>query len=160
VGQAISTEWRIALFTVAPFVFDRSWEFSVPPEKLWAALADTQSFTRWWPWLRSFDPVPLEPGATTHCTIGPPLPYVLRAQVTIVAVEHGAYLDTEVSGDVRGPARLEVQRATEGSSARLAWTLAVERPLLRRVAAVARPMLQWGHDWVVDRGVEQFRAQL
>jgi hypothetical protein len=39
----------------------------------------------------------------------------------------------------------------------LVWGLEISRPLLRRVATVARPMLQWGHDWIVDRGVEQFR---
>src|SRR5262245_53070977 len=58
----------------ATFPFDRSWDFEVPPERLWAAVTDTASFRQWWPWLRDFDPVPVEPGAHTHAVIGPPLP--------------------------------------------------------------------------------------
>jgi hypothetical protein len=29
--------------------------------------------------------------------------------------------------------------------------------MLRVAARAARPMLQWGHEWVVNNGVEQFR---
>jgi len=48
----------------------------------------------------------------------------------------------------------------QGSTARLHWTLEVQRPMLRMAASVGRPILQWGHDWVVSNGVEQFRATL
>jgi len=60
-------------------------------------------------------------------------------------------------GDVRGPARLEIDRVPNGSQARLVWDLEVRRPILRTAARVARPLLQWGHDWVVSNGVAQFR---
>ena len=47
--------------------------------------------------------------------------------------------------------------AGDGSRARLVWLLEVRRPALRMAAVVGRPVLQWGHDWVVANGVEQFR---
>lgn len=143
----------------APFTFDRAWEFEIPPPKLWALLSDTSAFPRWWPWLRSFEPVSLEAGARSHCSIGPPLPYVLTVDLRVLEVVQESLVDVAVSGDVTGPARLEIRPTAAGSTARLVWTLEVRRPMLRVAAGMARPVLQWGHEWVVSNGVEQFRRQ-
>lgn len=139
------------------FAFDRAWDFDVPVEQLWALFTDTASFSRWWPWLRQFTPVPLEPGARTSCSIGPPLPYLLNVDLLVTDVTPTSAVDVTVSGDAAGPARLEVRDGHAGSTARLVWELEVQRPLLRMATTLARPLLQWGHDWVVTNGVEQFR---
>lgn len=99
----------------------------------------------------------LEVGASTRCAIGPPLPYVLTVDLLVVDVVPESLVDVIVSGDLAGPARLEVEASPAGSTARLAWELDVRRPVLRLAAGVARPVLQWGHEWVVSNGVEQFR---
>jgi uncharacterized protein YndB with AHSA1/START domain len=141
------------------FGFDRSWEFELPPDQLWALLSDTSAFPTWWPWLRAFDPIPLEAGASTRCVIGPPLPYVLTVDIAIAEVVTERLVRVDVAGDVQGPARLEVEPRDNGSVARLAWDVEVRRPMLRAAARVARPVLLWGHDWVVRNGVEQFRRR-
>ena len=71
----------------------------------------------------------------------------------------GRLVDAVVEGDLAGPARLEVDAAENGpgSVARLTWAVELRRPVLRAVAQVARPTMEWGHDWVVTQGVEQFR---
>ena len=120
-------------------------------------MSDTSAFPRWWPWLRSFDPVALERGAQTRCSIGPPLPYVLTLSIAVTSVIPEALVAVVVSGDLAGPARLEIEPSATGSTARLAWELEVCRPMLRLAAGVARPILQWGHDSVVSNGVDQFR---
>jgi len=142
------------------FAFDRSWDFAVPRSELWSRLADTSSFSTWWPWLRSFDPVPLEVGATTRCVIGPPLPYVLTIDLEVAHVVEQESVAVAVTGDLQGPARLEVADHADGSRARLVWGLEVRRPMLRMAASVGRPVLQWGHDWVVSNGVRQFRSAI
>jgi len=127
------------------------------PSRLWALLSDTSAFPRWWPWLRSFEPVRLEPGASTRCSIGPPLPYMLHLDLTVLDVVPQELVTADVSGDLRGRARLEIDAAPPGSTARLTWDVEVCRPVLRVAAIMARPVLQWGHDRVVDNGVRQFR---
>jgi len=62
-----------------------------------------------------------------------------------------------VSGDVRGSARLTVQSNDGGGSrARLRSDLAPANPVLRSFGLVARPVVEWGHDWVLDQGLRQF----
>ena len=142
------------------FSFDRSWTFPVSRADLWSHVSDTSSFSTWWPWLRTFDAVPIEEGATTRCVIGPPLPYVLKVDLAVGRVVESESVDVEVDGDLRGPARLVLGECDDGSTARLHWTLEVQRPMLRRAATLGRPILQWGHDWVVRNGVEQFRRAM
>ena len=142
------------------FGFDRAWEFALEPDALWTHLSDTSSYRRWWPWLRSFDPVPIEPGVRTRCRIGPPLPYTLGLVVQVDSVTPAREIVATVTGDVAGPARLELAPVPRGTRARLVWQLDVQRPLLRAAAHAARPLLVWGHDWVVSNGVEQFRRNV
>jgi len=139
---------------------DRSWEFPVEPEALWEVLTRTADYRSWWSWLRSLEtPDGLSEGSLARCEIGPPLPYVLRLSIEVVRVVPLRSVETRVDGDLSGPARLEVEPAGTGSRARLVWELVTRRPVLHLATRVARPLLQWGHDWCVDTGVAQFRRR-
>lgn len=142
-----------------PFTFDRTFVFPVPPERLWSALCDTGEWTRWWPWLRHLDGDGLVEGGWSHCVVRAPLPYTLRFSVEVRRLVPGRLVDARVSGDLAGPARLEVDRHPEGARAHLAWDVELRQRLLRRLPALSRPVMEWGHNWVVDTGLDQFRVR-
>lgn len=138
-----------------PFRFDRRWVFPVPPERLWAVVASTGDYQKWWPWLRVLEGE-LTEGTVARCEIRSPLPYSLRFTVAVAEVVPERLVRGDIDGDLRGPARLELDPHADGVEARLVWEVELTRSLLRRAAAVARPAMEWGHDWVVANGVEQF----
>jgi len=76
-----------------------------------------------------------------------------------VEVEPLVAVVTQVAGDLRGPARLDVAPDPAGSTARLSWSLELGNPVLSRLARVGRPVMAWAHDVVVALGVEQFRRR-
>ena len=141
---------------MTPFHFDRTWRFDVPVERLWDAVSDTTRFPEWFPWLDADHLGPLVPGTVARFRVDPPLPYRLNLTVSVLEVEDGRSVDTHVSGDLAGPARLEVEPDGDSSSARLAWSLIVQRPALRVVERLARPVMVWGHDAIVARGLQRF----
>ena len=146
-------------FVAAPFRFDRTWWFPVPPEQLWAVLNRTDQYPTWWSWLREFDTDGFEAGANADCTIQSPLPYALRCTIHVDEMRVPEAIVTSVTGDLEGPARLEVSRAEEGCNARLVWSLTPGTPLLRNLARFGRPAMVWAHDRVVATGVDQFRRR-
>ena len=147
----------VSVRTLRPFIFDRTWSFAVAPDELWRALSRVEDFPRWWPWLREFSGDGLVPGGRSVCVVRAPAPYTLRFTVTVREMVPGRLVDAEVEGDLTGPARLEVSAGNDGgSAARLAWEMELRRPVLVAAALVGRPVLEWGHDWVVANGVEQF----
>ncbi len=143
----------------APFRFDRTWLFPVPPDALWAVLEQTDHYVAWWSWLREFDADGLRAGTRARATIQAPLPYALRCTIRVDEVRPGARVQTTVSGDLRGPARLELEPVEGGSTARLVWSLDLGNPVLAHMARFGRPIMSWAHDVVVATGVEQFRRR-
>jgi len=145
-----------------PFTFDRTFAFTVGPDDLWAALTRTDDFRRWWPWLREFSGDGLVPGGRSTCVVRAPVPYTLRFTVVVTDLVPGRLVEAVVDGDLAGPARLEVGSPAGGdggSTARLAWEMELRRPVLRAAAGLGRPVMEWGHDWIVDTGVHQFRGR-
>ena len=127
---------------------------------LWEAFCRTDRFPEWWPWLRVPPTARLVEGTTTPCVVRSPLLYSLRFDVSVLKVVPERLVTTRVSGDLDGTARLEVAPHPEGSEARLAWEVDVVAPPLRAASRVARPVMEWGHDWVVEMGLRQFRRAL
>lgn len=140
-----------------PFRFEDRWTFSVPPAELWAALTEIDRFQEWWPWLRTLDSGGLAEGAVSRCMVRAPVPYSLSFSVTVVETVPEHLVRALISGDLEGPARLDVASHPDGSEARLAWELELKDPLLRAASRVARPVMEWGHDWVIQSGVRRFR---
>jgi hypothetical protein len=142
---------------------DRRHRFDVGGEVLWSAITAVDDFSRWWPWLRRFDGARLAPGERWDCMIQPPLPYALRFELEITEVVPSDLVTAQVSGDLTGSARLEVRDLSgpggARSEVRLRSDLTPANRVLRTFAMVAKPMVRFGHDWVLDTGLQQFRSR-
>jgi len=143
----------------APFVFDRRFDFAVSRHELWDVFQETDAYPQWWSWLRQFDADGLQEGSVAHCVIQAPLPYALRFDVTVERVVPSERVETRITGDLDGPARLEISETGTGSEAHLAWSLQLRDPVLRRLAIVGRPLMVWAHDRVVDVGMRDFETR-
>lgn len=144
---------------MAPFRFDRSWEFDLAPAALWDVVQRTDDFRHWWTWLRHFETTGLHSGALARCVIQAPLPYALHLDIEVERADAPHVIETYVRGDLDGPARLEIAARGARSHARLVWDLELRDRVLRQLARVARPAMVWAHDRVVELGVEQFRRR-
>lgn len=138
---------------------DRSYHFARPPEEVWAALGSVDAYRRWWPWLRRFDAEALAPGARWECSVRPPVPYRLRFTVTLGEVEAPSRITASVSGDIFGDACVSLAAADGGCRVRLTSELQPSGQPLRGVTRLAPWLAQFGHDWVLDTGVRQFRRR-
>ncbi len=109
--------------------------------------------------MRTFDSPGLVEASASVCEVRAPVPYTLRFEVTILSIVPERLVVTRVSGDLEGPARLDLAAHSEGSEAGLSWDLEVREPLLRAGAWAARPLMEWGHNWIIESGVRQFRRK-
>ena len=138
---------------------DRHYRFDLEPEVLWASLVRVEDYRGWWPWLRGFDATAFAEGERWTCVVQPPLPYVLRFVITLEEVEPVRFVTATISGDITGHAALDLAATNDGSELRLVSSLAPSNALLRGIARVAPPMVRFGHDWVLDAGLRQFRRR-
>ena len=138
---------------------DRRYHFPVDRARFWATIDRLDEYGTWWPWLRSFDGAALRAGEAWGCTVQPPLPYTVRFTIHLVDVRPPDSIAVAVDGDVVGTARLEIGDHPDGCEVRLRSDLSPNNLLLRGVARAARPIAQFGHDWVLDTGARQFAGR-
>lgn len=142
---------------VAPFRYECQVLVGVRPAELWMLLEQPTAYPGWWPWLHLVHREPaLRTGSTVEATIRAPLPYRLDLRIRVLDLEPARAIRTEVAGDLAGPASVVLAEHPDGTAVRLSWELEVTRRGLRTLAALARPVLEWGHDRVVADGIAQF----
>ena len=143
----------------SPFTFDRTWELEVGPERFWHTISRTDEYQQWWPWLKEFEADGMAKGSTWNAGIQSPLPYVLRVQLVLDEVVPCERLSATVDGDIIGHAGLTLTPTEAGSAIDVEWDMKPRSRAMQLAAVMARPLLRWSHEWVLARGLEQFRQR-
>jgi hypothetical protein len=127
-------------------------DFSLVPSDLWAAIEKVDRFGGWWGWLQEFrfEGEGLGAGSVLHGVVAPPLPYRMRVRVDIVRCVRNETLDAEVHEDLEGTARLAMRPRSFGTTVEIGWTVEMMQRPMRLASRFAHPLLQWGHDRVVE----------
>jgi carbon monoxide dehydrogenase subunit G len=144
------------------FTYERGHRFALPPDRLWDRIDELDQFERWWPWLTDLriEGSGLTTGTVLSGVVNPPLPYRMRLRVELVNCVRPHSIDARVSGDLTGDARLRLRPDGRGTLVEAAWTIEVHQPAMRLASRIGRPVLQWGHDRVVDMTVAGFRRRI
>ncbi len=143
-------------------VYRNEFLFDTAPEKLWDLIGQFDQFEHWWPWLTDFrvEGDGLGVGSVLLGTVAPPLPYRMRLRVQLLGCRRPHSIDAVVGGDLVGDARLRLDPADGGTRAQVAWTVEMRQPAMRLASRVGRPLLQWGHDRVVETTVAGVRRRI
>lgn len=148
----------------SPYVIEYRGSFHLDPKpsQVWAVISRIDRFEDWWGWLREFEleGEGLRSGSVLRGVVVPPLPYRMRLEVVFDSCTRSRRIEATVHGDLRGTARLDFAPEGAGTRATVSWTIEMMQRPMRLAARVARPLLQWGHDRVVDATVEGFRRTL
>ncbi len=142
--------------------FCRDFRFAAPPHAVWASIAGTDALARRCAWLGEFriDGDGLTPGTVLSGVVSPPLPYRMRIEVVLDDCVEASSIDATVHGDLEGTAHLVLTADDEGTLVTAAWTVSMMQRTMQIANRVARPLLLWGHDRVVDATVAGFRLDL
>jgi uncharacterized protein YndB with AHSA1/START domain len=143
-------------------VYQRGFAFDLAPDRLWDRIGEVDQFERWWPWLTDLriEGNGLSAGSVLHGTVTPPLPYRMRLDVVLVECHRPRAIDAAISGDLTGEARLRTRPEGDGTWAEVAWEVEMRQPAMRIASRIGRPLLQRGHDRVVEVTVAGFRRRI
>lgn len=149
VGASYGRLWAVDLNA---YRFVSRWHVSANRDTVFDALADLQSYPKWWPQVRLVEPVDEENAAVVARSL---LPYALRLTLTRHTEDrdHGV-LQVRIGGDIAGWARLTLQSSGESSTLLYEQQVTVTRRSLRAVAPFARPAMRWNH-WLMMRAGER-----
>lgn len=143
--------------TASEYVFLDEWDADAPREAVFEALADARTYPEWWKpvYIAVEADGPPELGRVSRHKFKGRLPYHLQTRSEIVRYEPPAEFEVRVDGDLsgRGTWTLSSQKGGE-VHVRFDWRVYADRPLLRYLTPVLRPVFRWNHDWSVKRAID------
>ncbi len=141
---------------------ERGFSFDLPPDQLWDRLEEFDQFESWWSWLSDFrvEGEGLQAGSVLSGSINPPLPYRMDVRVELVACDRPSAIQARIGGDLIGDAHLRFHPEADGTLAEVSWRLEMRQPVMGFASRIGHPVLQWGHDRVVEMTVAGFRRQI
>lgn len=142
--------------------YRRTYDFTIAPDRVWAALENVDQYELWWPWLGEFSLVggSLTAGSILRGVVSPPVPFQMRLTVEVLRCVPSRSVDARVHGDLEGEASLRMEPVGHGSHIEVAWDLEMMQRPMRIASRFGHPLLQWGHDQVVQMTVTGFRRHV
>jgi quercetin dioxygenase-like cupin family protein/uncharacterized protein YndB with AHSA1/START domain len=139
-----------------PYVFVDEWDVAAPPAAVFTAVADSRTYPEWWRpvYLEAEGSVPVEVGAEARHHFKARLPYHLRTRSVVAAVDPPRTVTADVEGDLRGRGTWTLTPTAVGTHVRFDWQVHADRPLLRALTPLLRPLLRWNHKWAIARAKE------
>lgn len=131
------------------FAFRHVWELPGPRGDVVAELADVEGYPRWWPQVRSVEPLD---DVSAHAVVRSLLPLTLRLVLTRETEDReGGHLRVRLDGDLLGWAEWSVDTAPGGSRAVFEQDVRVAARW-SRAATLTPAVLRANHAWMMRQG--------
>jgi uncharacterized protein YndB with AHSA1/START domain len=138
------------------YVFIDEWDVDAPQERVFDALADARTYPRWWtPTYKQVESDgPPEVGRESQQRFGGRLPYTLETRSRIVRMSPPDEFEVEVDGDLRGRGTWTLTPRDGKVHVRFDWRVFADRPLLRYLTPLLRPLFRWNHNVAIGQAMK------
>lgn len=145
--------------------FVTRWRVEGTRDEVFALLDDPVGFLRWWPsvWL-SVAPIDNGDergvGRVVRFTSKGWLPYQLQWTARTVEADPPRRLAIHATGDFEGSGTWTLSSDSVYTHVDYLWTVKANKPLLRYLSFVLRPIFAANHQWAMARGEESLKLEL
>lgn len=147
------------------YTFVTRWRVRGTREDVWRVLEDPATLPRWWPsvYLDVKQTAQGEPGGVGRVfelwTRGW-LPYTLRWRLRVSSSDRPAGFSIEASGDFSGSGEWAFTQDDEFVDIVYVWKVRAEKPLLKYLSFVLKPVFAANHRWAMAQGEASLRQEL
>lgn len=147
------------------YQFVTVWEVEGSPDEVFAILDDPADLARWWPSVY-LDVVVVDPGdergigkVVDVLTKGW-LPYKLRWSFRVTEKARPTRIALDTWGDLDGHGEWTITAHGAMTRDRYDWRVRADKPLLRYLSFLFKPVFSANHRWAMARGEESLKAEL
>jgi uncharacterized protein YndB with AHSA1/START domain len=141
----------------AQYRFIDRWFVPAPIGDVYDVIGDQLGYTAWWDKVFlavSGDAGPPRPGRRAAIVSKGFLPYKLRWEAEVVEAEPPRGFRFTMEGDFVGSGDWALEEADGGTRATLDFRPAVEKPFVKQLTPLLRPLFAANHRWAMRRGQE------
>lgn len=132
------------------------WRLAAPVERVWAALADPESWPLWWPCVRSVQLVraggPDGLGSVRRFKWATRLPYDIDIEIESVESLRLQRLRGRSSGQLQGEGIWLLRSEGASTDVTYVWRVSLGKSWMRWTAPLLAPLFRWNHASVMRAG--------
>ncbi|MEY8875292.1 MAG: SRPBCC family protein [Leptothrix sp. (in: b-proteobacteria)] len=140
------------------------WRIAAPLEAVWAALVETETWSRWWPNVRSVellrDGGADGLGSVRRIVWTTLLPYTLQFEVEVVESIRHQQLRGRARGQLDGEGLWQLRARGGHTEVTYTWSVDVHKAWMRLLAPLLAPLFRWNHHGVMRQGGRGLAAHL
>lgn len=142
------------------------WDLDARAEAIYDVLADPLDLPRWWPSVylavRQLHPPPEKGGVGGTYSLYTKgwLPYTLRWTLATTMAERPSRLGLAATGDFDGTGLWTLAPHGAGTRVTFDWRIVANKPLLRLLSPILRPVFSANHEWAMRQGLVSLREEL
>ncbi|MCB0542075.1 MAG: SRPBCC family protein [Lewinellaceae bacterium] len=145
--------------------FITNWRLQATCEEVYRILEEVERLPEWWPSVY-LDVKVLEkgqPGGVGKCvalyTKGW-LPYTLRWEFIVTSATFPTGFSLRAIGDFAGTGIWHFEQNDETCHVSYDWKISAEKPLLKKLSWLLRPVFSANHEWAMRKGLESLQLEL
>jgi hypothetical protein len=149
----------------AAYHFVDHWFVPAPIEEVYDAIGMPLAYPTWWGDVfpeTGGDDGPPRPGRRNTIVARGFLPYKLRFTAEVTEADRPRSIRLRLEGDFEGGGEWTFEQVEGGTSATLDWLPIVQKPLVKYLTPVLRPLFRSNHAWTMRRGerhIAEYLAQ-
>ena len=140
------------------YAFVTRWRVEGPIEEVSDILDDAEGLPRWWPSV--YLDVSKRPDGVVDLYTQGWLPYTLRWSFRITERHYPYGFSLEASGDFVGRGVWTFKQDGPSADITYDWRIRADKPLLRYLSFVFKPLFAANHRWAMARGEESLKLEL
>jgi hypothetical protein len=146
--------------------FEDHWLVPFPVESVWEVLSRAEEYPVWWRGVylsaRTLDG---DPRLGTRHPVAVVargwLPYKLRFTIETLTLKKPELIEFKASGDfVTDASRWLLKPQGQETLVTLEWNPLVQKPVVKFLSPVLKPLFRWNHNWTMRRGERQISEYL
>ena len=143
---------------MADYRFLTTWLLQCRRERVFEAIHDQERWPEWWRGME--ESVELRPGdgdgvgSLSRQSWRSRLPYRIEFEVTTERVERPEMMVGRAVGELTGTGIWRLFEEGGVTAAVYEWDVTTTKPWMNLLAPLARPVFEWNHDWLMERGGE------
>jgi uncharacterized protein YndB with AHSA1/START domain len=142
----------------AAYRFLDRWHVPAPIDRVYETIGDVTGYERWWTdFVIEVTGDEGEPraGKRNELVVKAYLPYRVHFGLEVLEAEPPHRIASRISGDFDGTGEWRLTETADGAEAVLDWRPQVNKPLIRYLTPVLRPLFRSNHAWAMRRGERQ-----
>lgn len=144
--------------SASEYHFITHWKVRGPIRLVYDILKDGEHYDRWWK--PAYVKTSVAGARQVRALVRAKLPYTLDFTTELVREDPPREIEIRALGELAGRGLWKLEEKGDEVSVTFYWDVSAEKPLVKLLSPVLKPLFKWNHDWVMRTGEGQLRKEI